>query len=232
MITTSHGATKEAKEATMTEAYDWLAEKHGEENIIMASKHRDETTPHIHIVVVPIDEKGKLNARSFIGGTKHRMGDLQDEFYGRLKKANIDINRGLKGSKAKHQTIKQWHAKKKKISKQGNITLEQVKSGLERRKKTVLSKESQKEANERVAKAVVRMVNEHKQTIHDIQTELSLATKYKEGHEKITSLKNDVQLGETRTLNALLLTAEKNKAKIEARKVNREQKRRNKKLSR
>ena len=43
MITTSQGATNEAKEATMREAYDWLAERHGKENIIMASKHRDET---------------------------------------------------------------------------------------------------------------------------------------------------------------------------------------------
>ena len=225
MITTSQGATNEAKEATMKEAYDWLAEKHGRKNIIMASKHRDETTPHIHILVVPIDKKGKLNARSFIGGTKHRMSDLQDEFYDRLKNKNIDINRGLKGSKAKHQTIKQWHAKKARISRQGNITAEQVKKGLERRKKSILSKETQKEANERVAKSVVRMVNEHKQTIHDINAELSLVKKYKESHEQVTKLKDDVTKGNTETLQALLSKTEQNKERRSVNKAKRDESR-------
>jgi len=49
--------------------YDFLAEKHGRENIISAYVHYDETTPHMHFAFVPvvIDKKTgveKLSARS------------------------------------------------------------------------------------------------------------------------------------------------------------------------
>lgn len=111
MITTSKEASPEAKEMAMTEAYNWIAEKHGKENIIMASKHRDETTPHIHIMVMPLDDRGKLNARHFVGGTKHKLSELQDEYYNKLKEKNVDLDRGIRGSRAKHQSVKQWHSR-------------------------------------------------------------------------------------------------------------------------
>ena len=154
MITTSKEATPEAKEAAMQEAYDWLAEKHGKENIIMASKHRDETTPHIHILVVPIDEKGKLNAAGFIGGTKHRMSDLQDEFYNRLKDKKINLDRGIKGSRAKHQSIKQWHAIKEHEARQENENvIAKVNAARERQRVGVLKRpEPQSESDFRAIK--------------------------------------------------------------------------------
>jgi hypothetical protein len=46
---------------------EWLKQKHGAENVISTSIHRDETTPHIVAYVVPIDSQGKLNAREFLG---------------------------------------------------------------------------------------------------------------------------------------------------------------------
>jgi hypothetical protein len=110
MITTSPEASKEANAAALQEGYNWVAETYGKDKIVMASKHLDETTPHIHILVAPIDEKGKLNARHFIGGSKHRMTELQDEFHARLVDKGIKLDRGIKGSKAKHQTIKKFYS--------------------------------------------------------------------------------------------------------------------------
>ena len=46
-------------------AKKWLKDKHGSENVVGLSIHRDETTPHLVAYVVPIDEKGNLNARHF-----------------------------------------------------------------------------------------------------------------------------------------------------------------------
>ena len=40
-------------------------ERHGKENVVATSIHRDETTPHLIAYVVPIDSQRKLNARSF-----------------------------------------------------------------------------------------------------------------------------------------------------------------------
>lgn len=221
MITTSQGATKKAKEATMKEAYDWIAEKHGKENIIMASKHRDETTPHIHIVVIPIDPKGKLNARHFTGGTKHRMSELQDEFYDRLVSKKIDIDRGLKGSRAKHQSIKSWHAKKNQVDVDNTVTASRIEQSLERRKKNAFIKEKPEEANKRVAEAIAEIITSQKQELHDANERLAHLNIYKQSHVKITELKNDVVNGNTKTLQALLSKAEQNQERRKAQKAKR-----------
>ena len=172
MITTSKEASPEAKESAMQEAYDWLAEKHGKENIIMASKHRDETTPHIHVVVVPIDEKGKLNARKFIGGTRHRMSDLQDEFYKRLQDKNIDLDRGIKGSRAKHQSIKEWNAKTQRAEHHSKRqSYAEINKARERKKTGTFSKESQEQADLRVIQKLHGKIIEQGQLIDKLSME-------------------------------------------------------------
>lgn len=104
------------------DAIKWLKEKHGEENIACYSIHRDENTcPHLHVFVVPIDERGKLNCRAFLGGTKHRMTDLQDEFHEKVGGRN-NLDRGIKGSKAKHTEVRDWY--KLVNSKEKNIQID------------------------------------------------------------------------------------------------------------
>lgn len=208
MITTSKEATPEAKESAMQEAYDWLAEKHGKENIIMASKHRDETTPHIHVVVVPIDEKGKLNARKFIGGTKHRMTDLQDEFYNRLKDKNIDLDRGIKGSRAKHQSIKEWNAK---ISRAEKVTVNQsyadINKGRERKKTGTFSKESQQDADLRVINKLHGKVVDQQQLIDKLAMEKGRQERTIEGNkpsvEMASKIRSAVNRGDMQQANVI-----------------------------
>lgn len=85
----------------------WLEQKHGKENVIATSIHRDETTPHLVAYVVPIDQKGKLNARSFLGG-RATLSKMQTEFHSKVK--DLGLDRGLEGSKAEHKTIKEFYA--------------------------------------------------------------------------------------------------------------------------
>lgn len=85
----------------------WLEQKHGKENVIATSIHRDETTPHLIAYVVPIDQKGKLNARSFLGG-RATLSKMQTEFHSKVK--DLGLDRGLEGSKAEHKTIKEFYA--------------------------------------------------------------------------------------------------------------------------
>ena len=89
----------------------WIADKFGgKENIINAGVHFDETTPHMYVYVVPLDDQGKLNCRKFMGGTCDVMSKLQDSFADIVgKKHNLD--RGIKGSKTKHQSIAEYYKK-------------------------------------------------------------------------------------------------------------------------
>ena len=85
----------------------WIEEKHGKENVIAASIHRDETTPHLSVFVVPRDKTGSLNAKHFLGGAE-KMRKIQDDFHERVAE-NFTLERGLKGSKATHQGIKSFY---------------------------------------------------------------------------------------------------------------------------
>jgi hypothetical protein len=108
VVTTSPTASKEDNQIALDEAVAWVTEKHGAENILFASIHRDETTPHLHVVAMPMRD-GKLNAKHFVGGSKHRLSELQDEIYDRVKPQTA-LERGIRGSKATHKTIAEWRA--------------------------------------------------------------------------------------------------------------------------
>jgi len=87
----------------------WLRETYGERNVVAAVLHRDELTPHIQALVVPIDDHGRLNARGFIGGDRGRLSALQDSYHEAVGRLGLD--RGVRGSVAEHQTVKEYYAK-------------------------------------------------------------------------------------------------------------------------
>lgn len=70
----------------------------GTQNIIHAQIHYDEKTPHLTMFVMPIDEKGKLNARKFIGGSKQTMRDFQSEIAEKVGK-KYRLDRGVAKTK-------------------------------------------------------------------------------------------------------------------------------------
>lgn len=90
------------------DALDWMKAKHGADNVVYAGIHRDETTPHLYAYVVPIDERGKLNCRAYLGGSK-ALNEMQTDFAEKVGNKH-DLERGIEGSKAKHKTIKKYYA--------------------------------------------------------------------------------------------------------------------------
>ncbi len=48
----------------------WIGEQFGNENVVKASLHMDEKTPHLHIVVVPLTKEGKLSAKTILRSPK------------------------------------------------------------------------------------------------------------------------------------------------------------------
>ena len=88
------------------ENYKWLCERHGEENVLSFDLHMDETTPHIHAIVIPIDKRGKLCAKSFIDGP-YQLRRLLDEYSERM--SMFGLCRCEKYSKAKKITLKSFY---------------------------------------------------------------------------------------------------------------------------
>lgn len=104
-----HSKTREQQDAYLADALQWLQQRHGVENVIYAGIHRDETTPHLYAYVVPIDPKGKLNCRHFLGAAD-ALSNMQTDFAEAVGSKH-ELQRGLKGSKALHVPIKQYYAR-------------------------------------------------------------------------------------------------------------------------
>ncbi|MED1384350.1 MobV family relaxase, partial [Bacillus mycoides] len=66
------------------ESVCFLKARYGEENFVYASVHVDEKTPHMHVGMVPVNEKQKLSAYSFFKN-KSEFHDLQDKIYEHVK---------------------------------------------------------------------------------------------------------------------------------------------------
>lgn len=82
---------------------DWLAEAWGgHQNLAHMRMHGDETTPHLTGYVVPLDERGALNCRSYIG-EKQQLRDQQTGYAEAV--AHLGLQRGVPGSKAIHQAV-------------------------------------------------------------------------------------------------------------------------------
>ena len=178
LITTSPEATKEDNRIAIEEGIKWVEDRHGKENILLSSIHLDETTPHVHIVAMPL-RNGKLNAKHFVGGSKHRMSELQDEYFARVEN-KTNLARGIKGSRAKHQTTAAWNAAKKKaLSEAVNLPskadlMEQV--ALSR--KDLINPEK---ANNRVSEMVDEVLGEIDSIV--MQAETHKTERIREKHE-------------------------------------------------
>lgn len=86
---------------------DWLQQRYGS-RVIKAVLHLDESTPHIHALMVPLDDRGKLNCRALFGGTRHTLSLLQTDYAEAV--SGLGIQRGVQHSRATHQEVSRYYA--------------------------------------------------------------------------------------------------------------------------
>lgn len=88
---------------------EFLKDFVGEKNVISATVHRDEKTPHLHAVFTPITADGRLHFKSFING-KNDMIKLQDNYYKYISKYFPELERGKSADKTqrKHLNVAEY----------------------------------------------------------------------------------------------------------------------------
>ena len=98
------------------------------EQILHATIHMDEKTPHLHCVVVPLirkfdkrtnTEKWTISKKQYIKDKNH-LSELQDKYYERLINNGFKLERGIKNSDNEHISVKEF----KKITKKLDNRLE------------------------------------------------------------------------------------------------------------
>ena len=96
------------QEKFFAECTRFFAERYGEGNIISAIVHTDETTPHLHLNLIPI-AGGRLCAKNLFD--RKALTALQTDLH-REVGAKWNLQRGKEGSQAKHLDTAEYKAKK------------------------------------------------------------------------------------------------------------------------
>lgn len=70
--------SEEEQEKVLRNSYDWLKNQFGEDNVISAVIHKDETNIHLHFDFVPFTDGNKLSAKEIV--TKSKLHEYQNNF--------------------------------------------------------------------------------------------------------------------------------------------------------
>ena len=86
----------------------FFMDKYDYENVLSAVVHMDETTPHLHLNIVPIND-GRLSSKSLFD--RRKLAQLQTELWEQVGK-KYGLKRGKSGSAATHVSAAEHRAKK------------------------------------------------------------------------------------------------------------------------
>ena len=199
--------------------------------ILHATIHLDEKSPHIHCVVVPLvkkldkrtnTERWTISKKQYIKDKIH-LSQLQDKYHKRLVDVGFDLERGIKGSSREHlktkelkKTTQYYENKTQIINKNLDKTINDLNEKMKTTKNTIFDKEYvkiKKETFDSMNKVIkeTKKVVEFQPKIEQLFNEVNTFTKSHQTLEKENSnLKREVKSLVTKNQN---LTAENNKLK-------------------
>ena len=172
-----------------TAVHSWLDNEYGD-RIVRAELHLDESTPHIHAYLVPLDERGKLNCRGIFGG-RQKLSQFQDSFANAM--SPLGLERGIRGSKAKHTKIQHYYAA---INQSPEKTLDKstIEYQLADRQRAIKDKEQAEITARLLARDKEDLIRQLNQAQIKLKTQAKELTKWKQKYADIAKGVRDLPL--------------------------------------
>lgn len=106
--------TPEQERLYFEKSVEFLKEQFGEKNIIFATVHKDETTPHLHAGFIPMTDDGRLSYKNFVN-SKYDLIKLQDKYFEKMVEFFPELERGQnsKETKARHLANQEYKIQQK-----------------------------------------------------------------------------------------------------------------------
>lgn len=211
--------TPEQEKIYFEKSVEFLKEQFGEKNIIFATVHKDETTPHLHAGFIPMTDDGRLSYKNFVN-SKYDLIKLQDKYFEKMVEFFPELERGQnsKETKARHLANQEYKIQQKE--KAMELQLEQINKNAmeleEKKKKLEAKKERLKLEDEKLYELdnVLKHVEEKKklfknETIVSMDKEIykSLVKYAREGEgylKKLLKLEENVEKLEKENLSYLV----------------------------
>lgn len=167
------------RQITFKNKHTGMEQSESVQNVKHVMYHGDESNPHIHAFIVPIDEKGRLNSSRYDG--RQFMIDMQDSYAKEM--AAFNLERGEKNVITTHQDISAYH---KLIKNAVSTELPEAKEN-----------EHATEYRERANKIYQTMLSKHNEIIQKKDREIDIE-KTKNIVEKQKKSKLEKQISEWR----------------------------------
>ena len=215
------GLTQEEQYAFFYDCTRFFAERYGEENIISAVVHVDETSPHLHLNMMPVLD-GRLCCKQLFD--KVGLKELQTDFHEAVGK-RWGLQRGKEVSKTKHKStadykadiIKQAQQQAEQIKQEAQDFLSEVHGVVEEASNKPVPKKKNEAAEEittlRQQNAALKKDLEIKNMdSSDLFNQMQTAQKKNETAEKALKMILDMEAAYPEELSALLFKSRQKKA--------------------
>ena len=180
------------------------------EQVLHATLHLDEATPHIHCVVVPLvkkldkrtnTERYTISKKQYIKDKLH-LSQLQDIYNVRLREKGYDLERGIKGSNAKHQKVREfkkttryYENKVETINKRLDNAMNDFEEKMKTTKNTIIDKEYVKVKKD-TFDSMQNVINETKKVIEfqpKLETLFNEVDTYTKSHQTLEKENQNIQ---------------------------------------
>lgn len=171
--------TPEQERLYFEKSVEFLKEQFGEKNIIFATVHKDETTPHLHAGFIPMTDDGRLSYKNFVN-SKYDLIKLQDKYFEKMVEFFPELERGQnsKETKARHLANQEYKIQQKE--KAVELQLEQINKNAmeleEKKKKLEAKKERLKLEDEKLysLESIAEHVKESKSFLYKDKITVSM----------------------------------------------------------
>ena len=203
---------KEWADTCMEFVYKDLGYK--KKQVLHATVHMDEKTPHVHCVVVPLikkydkrtnTERYTISKKQYIRDKIH-LSELQDKYHKRLTDKGYDLERGIKGSDRKHIKIKEYKRINRELEQKINVRSDRLTKKFEEldkkmessknipfdKKHIVIDKDTFDTMNKVIkeSKKIKELEPKIKQIFHEVN---NYADSYKSLEKENQNIKNEVK---------------------------------------
>lgn len=198
------GRTNEENDAYFKDCLRFHQKQFG--HVVSAVIHYDESTPHLHIISVPLTADGRLSARDVIGNKK-KMSQTQDAFFEHVgKQYGLERGQQLDGQeKKKHISAQEWELQQLKKEKQELIqeltAIKQGKSMAQERAQKARERAQALEAKEKsIEFSLIRVKGEYERLNDELK---NTKAEYRHLQKQIEQLKDFLTTAERRQLREM-----------------------------
>lgn len=112
--------TDQQTEQYFRSAVQYFADRFGKENVMYANVHLDESTPHMHLGIVPFTADDRLSAKRVFD--RNALRKIQSEFPKFMQEQGYNVVRGSEQSKRKKLTVAEYKHVQDEIVMQEVVT--------------------------------------------------------------------------------------------------------------